>query len=158
MAQDRTEKQKSIVKAKTIVFRQLKYRPRSVYEIQEKLRGKDFSDEIIEQAIDYFKRIGSINDAQFALGWTRSRLNKPFGLRRIRMELKHKGVNNELIDSALSQCMQDYEETKTVLLLAKQRMPKYAHLDKQTARRRLYGYLARRGFNNGAIVKAIHKL
>ena len=148
----------SFANAKTAVFRYLKYRPRSEREIIEKLRGKDFSEEIIQQAVSYFKRIGSLNDAQFALGWTRSRLNKPFGIRRIRMELKYKGVADDLITNAVDDATQDYEEHKTILKLAERRLRKYAHVDKQKARRRLYEYLARRGFNSGAIVKTLNQI
>lgn len=148
----------TLANAKTAVFRYLKYRPRSEREIVEKLRGKDFSEEIIQQTVSYFKRIGSLNDAQFACLWTRSRLNKPFGIRRIRMELKYKGVNDELITHALDEATQDYEEHETILRLAKQRLRKYQHVDKRTARRRLYDYLARRGFNSGAIVKALNEI
>ena len=150
--------QKSIADAKVTVFRYLKYRPRSEREIVEKLRGKDFSEEIIEQTVSYFRHIGSLNDAQFALGWTRSRLNKPFGIRRIKIELKYKGVNDGLIANAIDDATQDYEEHEIILKLAERRLRKYQHVDKHTARRRLYGYLARRGFNSGAIVKVLNKI
>ena len=158
MNQNAREKRTLLAEAKVSVFRYLKYRPRSVDEIKEKLRRKDFSQKIIQEAIDYFTRIGSLNDAQFALGWTRSRLNKPYGIHRIRMELKHKGVDKELIETALSQALQDYEEIEAILQLAQRRLRKYAHVDKRTQRRRLYDYLARRGFNSGAIVKTLNQI
>ena len=144
--------------AKTSVFRYLKYRPRSVAEIVDKLRSKDFSEEIIQQAVSYFKRIGSINDEQFAIIWTRSRLNKPYGIRRIRVELKQKGITDNLITDAIANATQDYEELDTILELAQRRLRKYHHVNKETARRRLYAYLARRGFNSGTIVKVLNKI
>lgn len=158
MKQHKSEKRTSIIDAKTSVFRYLKYRPRSEREIIEKLRGKDFSEEIIQETVSFFTRIGSLNDAQFACLWTRSRLNKPFGIRRIKIELRHKGVNDELITDAIDDAARDYEEHETILKLAERQSRKYHHVDKQTARRRLYEYLARRGFNSGAIVKVLNKI
>lgn len=149
---------KSIAEAKSVVFRCLKYRPRSVQEIQKKLRDKDFSAEIVQQTIEYFQKIGSLNDRLFAGGWVRSRLNKPLGSRRIRQELKLKGVADDLITRAFEIATPEYDEDAAIMALAKRRMRQYAHLEQRAAKRRLYGYLARRGFNAGAIVKVLKNI
>lgn len=148
----------TFAKAKTAVFRYLKYRPRSVHEIQLKLRRKNFPSTIINQTVDYFKKIGCLDDQQFAHGWVRSRLNKPLGIRRIRQELKLKGIEDELITQAITNATQDYEECEYILALAKRRLRQYTNLDQRTAQRRLYVYLARRGFNSGAILKTIYNI
>ena len=45
---------------------------------------------------------GYINDTDFAEQWAASRTTKGMGARRIRMELRQKGVDSEAIDEALS--------------------------------------------------------
>ena len=147
---------KSIADAKKVVFRYLKYRPRSEQEIIDKLKTKDFSGNVIQETVCYFQKIGSINDEQFARGWTRSRLNKPVGIRQIRMELKNKGISEDLIQGAVNEAMDDYEEYAAILQLAQRRLTKYQHLDRQKRKRRLYEFLCRRGFNSGAIFKALN--
>ncbi len=43
-----------------------------------------------------------INDSYFAGAWIDSRLLRPLGLRRIRQELKIKGIANEIIDEKIA--------------------------------------------------------
>ena len=45
------ENRQSLAEAKTIVIRYLKYRPRSEREIIEKLRSREFCEEIIQQTV-----------------------------------------------------------------------------------------------------------
>ena len=145
---------KELLQAKTIVFRLFKFRPRSKKEIIKRLKEKNIAPKVIEKIVEYFKTIGMIDDALFAKGWSRSRLNKPFGIQRICYELRQKGVDQDVIADALDEVTQDYDEVETIVALAEKRLKKYSHLDKQKARQRLYGFLARRGFSSEAIYKA----
>jgi regulatory protein len=145
-------------KAKTAVYRMLKIRPRSEKEIVDKLRQKSFSDSLIDPLLVELKAAGLINDADFARGWTRSRLNKPFGLVRIRQELREKGIDAETLETAVAQAAQDYDETAAVLKLGRQRLRQYQGLERTAAQRRLFGYLARRGFKSGTAAKAVREL
>lgn len=146
---------KELKDAKQAVYRSLKYRPRSESELRKKLREKSFRAPVIEQALEYFKMTGLVNDRQFSLGWVRSRLNKPMGPQRIKQELKHKGVDDDLICSALKEAADQYEESDAVRTLINKRKNKYIGLDKFTVRRRLFGYLSRRGFQTETIIKEL---
>ncbi len=142
--------------AKQAVYRSLKYRPRSESELLKKLREKSFTAPVIEKTLEYFKTIGLVNDRQFSLGWVRSRLNKPLGPHRIKRELKHKGIDDDLICSALQEATDQYEESDAVRALINKRKNKYIGLDKLTVRRRLFGYLSRRGFQTETIIKELN--
>ena len=143
----------TLAKAKEIVFRLLKFRPRSKQEVVQRLREKQFHEGIISEALEYFKKTGLIDDALFAEGWIRSRLNKPFGIQRIRFELRQKGVDEDVISSAINKEVRDYDETKAMLALVENQSRKYQGLDKQTTQRRMHAFLARRGFSVEAIYK-----
>ncbi|HRZ40658.1 MAG TPA: regulatory protein RecX [Candidatus Omnitrophota bacterium] len=158
MEQSSPESQQLFKKAKEVVFRSLKYRPRSVFELQKKLREKGFPDPVIEETIRYFKTSGLIDDRQFSIGWTRSRLGKPLGLRRIKQELKHKGIDTELIDHAVETATDLYNEADAVRSIILKRKNKYRGLDRQTVRRRLFGYLSRRGFQTQTIIKELNQV
>lgn len=147
-----------LTRAKQAVFRILKYRPRSEQETMEKLKAKDFSDEIIHETIKYFTRIGELNDQRFALGWARSRLNKPLGIRRIQNELKHKGIADAIIRHALEEASDGYKESETVLTLAQRRLRQYRNLESATAKRRLYHYLVRRGFDHHTVLTCLQQI
>ena len=98
----------TLVQAKSYVFRLLKIRFRSEKEVRDKLGQKGFSEPTVDEAVGYFRSIGLIDDRQFARRWIASRLNKPFGVHRIRFELKEKGIAPEIIKQALDEKPDDY--------------------------------------------------
>ena len=145
-------------KAQQIVFRLLKFRLRSEKELQRKLKEKKLPGPIIKQTIQYFKDLELIDDHKFAQQWTSSRLKKPFGLNRIRLELKDKGIDVDIIDEALKSAENQYDELKIVTELAQYRASKHRNADPERIKRRIYGYLLRRGFSMNNIIKAIKTL
>ncbi len=153
MAADNPEQ--SLTAAKSSLDRFLNYRPRSAYEVAAKMKKNGFSEQVISQTVAYLKTTGQINDQQFARLWTESRLKKPFGIRRIRMELQHKGIDPDIIASILDDAEQNHPQCAAAVDLAKKRLSYYQGLDAVTRRRRLYQYLVRRGFSASAAVNAL---
>lgn len=145
----------SSAKAKATVYRLLKIRPRSECEIVAKLKDKKFSSDTIEQVVCFCKKCGLIDDALFAKGWISSRLAKPLGLRKIRQELKAKGITEEIISMQLKEMTRDYNENKAVEHIIQKRAKIYQGLDSATTQRRLEGYLLRRGFSPEVIYKGL---
>ncbi len=145
-------------KAKTAVYRCLKFRIRSEYEIVTKLKDKGFDNGIIEQVIAFFKKSGLIDDAVFAQAWIVSRLAKPIGVKRIRQELKEKGVADEIVSKQIAKLTKDYDELKAAEQVTQKRIKIYQKLDKTTQQRRLEGYLMRRGFSAQIVYKIIKLL
>lgn len=144
-----------IRKAKKIVFRLLKFRSRSERELRDKLNIKDLPTPIVEQTIHYFKDQELIDDRLFARQWTSSRMKKPYGLGRIRLELQQKGIDSEIIDEALTEAGYQYDELAIVIPLARHQASKYSNVGMEKIRHRVYGFLLRRGFNPNAALKAI---
>ena len=145
------------IKAKSAVFRLLKIRSRSEQEVKDKLKQKGFDEHVIGQAIRYFKDLELIHDRQFAKGWIASRLNKPFGSHRIRLELKQKGIDDDIIDEELTKALESYSEEEVVLSLLKKRVVKYKNVPPLKLKQRLYNYLARRGFNAEVIYRSLKR-
>ena len=145
-------------KAKSTAFRLLKIRSRSEHEIKERLKRKTISPEIVERTVLYLKNQRLLDDQKFARDWINARLTKSYGLRRIAFELKEKGINSELINEELSCAREDYNEENIVRELAKRCKEKYKNTDKTKRKRRIFEYLARRGFSLEAIAKALEHL
>ena len=146
-------------KAKRCSFQFLKVRNRSQKEIKDQLNKKKFNPQTIEQTVQYLKSVDLINDRQFARDWIRIRLNKPFGLRRIFFELKNiKGISEEILKEEITLARQDFKEEPTIEALAKKCALKYKNLEAAKRKRRLYEYLARRGFNIDIITKVIERI
>ena len=155
---DSMNNKEGIRKAKIIVFRLLKFRSRSEQELRDKLRAKNLSSPIAEQTIRYFKDCKLIDDRLFARQWTSSRMKKPFGLGRIRLELQKKGIDAGIIDKVLMEAGHQYDELAIVTPLAKHRASKYNNVSPEKIRHRVYGYLLRRGFSTYSVIKALKSI
>lgn len=149
---------RDIRSAKRIAYQLLKFRARSEKEIRDRLKQKGFPAEIINQAIEHLYRLKYLNDREFAVAWTNSRLNKPLGVRRIRLELKQKGVSEDIIAETWDSVRDQYREYDTVLALAKAKLKRMKGVEDAKAKRRIYIFLAGRGFNLDTINEVMDNL
>lgn len=149
------DSRKALLKAKQAVDRLLKIRLRSEQEIRSRLLLKQFPDEVISEVINFYKELGLIDDRQFAKRWIVSRQSKPYGLNRIRFELKNKGISEQILNEELSAGFENFSEDQVVCQLAKRRAEKYTNIEPEKRRKRIYDYLQRRGFSQKSIIKAI---
>lgn len=125
-------------------------RPRSIWEIGEYLRRKDYDNEIARATLNRLIESGYINDLDFARRWIENRrLLRSTSKRKLNLELKQKRVSDEIIQQAL---VDDEIDERQVLreLIAKKRNHSRYH-DEQ----KLIAYLARQGFRYDDIKAAL---
>ena len=135
----------------------LAYRPRSRVELQRHLRRKGHAEGPVQAAISRCERLGYIDDGAFALSFVRDRIRfRPSGRRRLLSELRSRGVSAEDADAALDEAFREFGFSEQDLLRqsAARRVRALQSVERSTARRRLTGYLLRRGFA-GADVRSI---
>ena len=144
-------------KAKEYAFLLLKFRLRSEKELLGRLKQKGFSEESSQDTVNFLKDKQFIDDRVFARGWVASRLKRPFGLRRIRQELARKGLDKQVIEEALIQAKEEYDEAGIVRQLAEQRFSKLKGIEPLKAKQRVYAYLMRRGFSPDLIGDVVNR-
>ncbi|MFH1045631.1 MAG: regulatory protein RecX [Candidatus Omnitrophota bacterium] len=150
--------EREYTKAKDYAFKLLSYRQRSSAELRRRLEKKGFTQPVIAETITYLGELNYINDAEFARVWIQERLRtRPQGKTLLRYQLRQKGVDKELIDAALQECAQTYDEGAAAKGLALSRRKKYRGLAPLKAKRRIYDYLRRRGFSSEAIMQALEE-
>ena len=140
----------------------LSYRPRSIREVEQRLRKKGHEPEQIEAAIARLRKVGLIDDREFSRSWINNRQTiSPRGPRLLRSELYQKGVPREIVDTAMSEYQErqaereeesnelaaeqgiQYDEPApgsdeaSALMLARKRMRILSNLDPITQKRRL---------------------
>jgi len=135
----------------------LSYRTRSEKEVRDKLRTKNVEPEIIEKIIAKLKEKRFINDEEFARQWIENRSRfKPRSLRLVKLELKQKGISDEIIEGIISNdeflISNDLEQAKK---LVEKRIGRMKGLAKQEIYQKLGRYLASKGFNWDTIKKSI---
>ncbi|MEK7354022.1 MAG: regulatory protein RecX [Chloroflexota bacterium] len=135
--------------------RYLGYRPRSEPELRDRLRRRGFSTESTEAVIAKLKRLKLVDDAAFAEFWKDNRESfSPRSKALTRLELKQKGLSDDIIDQAVATI--DDEDSAYRAATSKARI--IARSDYESFRRRLGGYLQRRGFNYGVIEHTIKRV
>ena len=145
-------------KAKDYAFLLLKFRPRSEKEIGERLKRKKFDTEVIRETLSFLKEKCFVDDRYFAKVWLESRIKRPLGLKKLRVELRQKGVDKEIIDSQIEEISKGYCEEEVVLRLARARLNSLKGIEPQKKKNRLYGYLMRRGFLPEQIIDVVNQL
>jgi regulatory protein len=142
------EEDKEGTRAKNIAYRYLSYRPRSYAEVEKKLRDKGFGDVAVRTALSNLIRLGYIDDEKFADQWAQSRVRlRGLGRRRIEQELRDKGVDRETVRRALADVLTADLEIETARKAAERKLTTMKTLDRETRRRRIAGFLERRGFS-----------
>ncbi len=143
--------------ARKILLDQLTGRARTRHELAGKLADRNVPVVIAERLLDRFVELGLIDDLAFARMWVRGRqATKGLTRRVLAMELRTKGVADELIAEALDEVDAAAEEVAARALVRK-RLPALARFDNETAQRRLIGQLARKGYSLGLAARIVHE-
>ena len=145
-------------KAKNYIYRILARRMYTSKEIRRKLAERGYIDEIIQDVIATMERYGYVNDSFYAEEWVRSRMkSKPKGKIALRQELTRKGIDKSIVEETLSQAFDDSTESDMALDLARRKIGSYGKDDPAVAKRKLQGFLLRRGFGYGTVKDAIEQ-
>jgi len=127
----------------------LSFRARSESELKTRLLRAGHAPAAASSATRRCRELGYLDDRAFALAHVRDRLRlRPKGRRALRSELFRKGVDGDLAEAAIDEAFAEagLDETDLARRLAVKRAETLGDLETDTARRRLTGYLARRGF------------
>jgi regulatory protein len=123
----------------------LTYKARTRAELKQRLDRKTFSPEVVQAVLAKLEEKKVIDDARFAQGFTDDRINIGHkGIWRVRAELVKRGVAREQIDEALAAAPDEAQAAREVM---EQYSKRYARLEPDVRKRRLYALLARRGFS-----------
>jgi len=142
------------VRATNAALTFLGYRARSEREVRDRLRRGRYSQGAIDRAIARLHEWRYLDDADFARRWVENRsTHRPRGRRLLQQELRQKGIASETVRDVIAES--DLDEIAMATALARQRAPSYQGQDPLAVRRRLGGYLARRGYGFGVVRAAL---
>jgi regulatory protein len=126
--------------------------------MREKLTLKKVPKAVIDSIIEYLISKKFLDDRSFAKNWIRYRQARPFGPQRIRLELRQKGIDEEIIVKELSAAFDGLDQEEVVTELASRRAVRYRAEDPIKRKKKVFDFLARRGFSLDMIKKAIKSI
>ena len=140
--------------AHSAALRFLSYRSRSRQEVKSRLR-RQFSDVLVEQVINVLAEESLIDDVQFSKQWKESRnAANPRSAWFIKRELLNKGVDGDVAAQAVADVDDEVSAYRAGLKYAS----RFEGSDFETFRRKLWGYLWRRGFGGDISRRTVSRL
>lgn len=139
----------------------LALRARSSAELKRQLQRKGEPPEFVAIAIERLLAAGFLDDAAFARQFARSKvLGAGLSKRRLQQELGRRGVAREVGDGAIEEVFgeEELDDAASIERVARKKFKTLAKLDPATQRRRLYAFLARRGFDGEDIAGVVRTL
>jgi len=155
------ESDKRAEQARALCLRLLTARARTRAELEAQLVKRGYPDDVSTSVLDRLAQVGLVDDEDFAEQWVRSRRqNAGKGKRALAAELRNKGVDSELIDSALADIDAGAERSRAEQLVRdKLRREKLGDPGDRDAEnkvaRRLVGMLARRGYHQSMALDVV---
>lgn len=143
-------------RAKNILLHQLARSMKSRHQLATVLTKREIPEEIALRVLDRFEEAQLIDDKVFAEAFVRSRIAAGKAASVIRRELKTKGIAPNLIQEA-TQDISLEQEAELAQQLAYQRAARLQNLEPEVAKRRLLGFLLRRGFSQQLAFQAVRK-
>ncbi|MGH2391373.1 MAG: regulatory protein RecX, partial [Chloroflexota bacterium] len=141
-----------------IANRFLAHRPRTAGEVRSRLRRAHLESEVIDAALAELEHQGLLDDRRFAALWVENRTAfSPRSARVIGQELRRKGVDREVIDQTFAGAEMG-DEAGLALDAGRKRLHSMSALDEESFRRRMGGFLSRRGFDYQATRAAVEQL
>lgn len=141
-------------KSAAVRFLSLKYRCEN--ELRVKLLSEDFDAEVIENVLAELKSIGYINDRIYTQKYIHDRSKlKPKSKRFLKLELKNKGIDEDIIDEVIGEW--DTDEDAVAFGLVKKKFGKYDIKDVNVVRK-IYSFLQHRGYSFETIEGVIKNL
>jgi regulatory protein len=135
----------------------LNYRSRSEKELRERLEKKGFSEKHISLTLLQLKEAGYLNDLALALDLKRQAFdNRLLGHNSARRFLLSRGVPDEIIDDTLKY-NEETEADKIKKLIEKKLRTAGNYPDKKKEKR-LWDFLARKGYSFSTIRNALHDI
>lgn len=127
-------------------------------EVASKLRDRGISKEHAQRTVAWLGELGYVDDGRYAAAYMAAKTRSGWGRRRIASELYRKGIDRRVVDDAWQSYTQEGlggDVSQQLVDLVKKRFGKQLISDPDGARRRICGFLARRGHDWDTISRVL---
>ena len=136
-------------------------RPYSTQALRKKLIQKEYVAADADDAIRRLVDNGLLNDAKYAEQYARSKIvSSGVSKRRLSQDLYRKGIKGDVATAAIANVIADeaIDTAAIVERVARKKLAQLGDLEPLVLRRRLFGFLARRGYDLDEIKRVVASL
>ncbi len=140
-------------------LRGLELRPNARNDLARRLVRKGHPRQAVEAALERAAALGLLNDETYARNYVQTRAARGRGPSRLMHDLLSMGVHRSTVERALSaEWPEGSDRTTMPRALATKRVAQLGALPRQTKRRRVLAYLARRGFSGREVSQMVEEV
>ena len=136
-------------------------RPYSTQTLRRKLIQKEYSAADADEAIRRLVDNGLLNDAKYAEQYARSKITTTgASKRRLQQDLFRKGIKSDVATNAIASVIEDdaIDPAAVIERVARKKLAQLGDLEPVVLRRRLFAFLARRGYDVDEIKAVVSRL
>ena len=149
----------NFINAKQSAYIFAAYKPRSEKQVRDKLKGMKYDQDKINFAIDFVSDFNLIDDNKFAISFVKDYLQrKPSSISKLKMELKIKGIDLQIIDKTLLEFGIEENELEFAIKSAEKKLKKINFKPKEKHKELVKTHLLREGFKYDLIKQVIEKM
>ncbi len=139
--------------------RLLSIRQYAIAELRHRLVQKQFKPEHVKEAVAKLKRLGALDDDHLALRLSEKLIaGRPCGRSYLIAYLQRKHLERHLAERTADVVLGSQDETSLAVESLRGRWTRLREFELETAQRKAYTYLARRGFGYAAAKAAFERL
>ena len=139
----------------------LSARPYATSALHRKLIQKQYTAADADDAIRRLVDNGLLNDAKYAEQYARSKIvSTGASKRRLQQDLYRKGIKGDVATNAIANVIEQEEIDPAAVVerVAKKKLAQMGDLEPLVLRRRLFAFLARRGYDVDEIQRVVSSL
>ncbi len=136
-------------------------RPYAARALERKLVQREYSPAEVSETIDRLLQNGLLDDARYAEQYARSKiLSSGASKRRLQQDLYRKGIKGDIATQAIANVIEQEEIDPASIIdhVAKKKLAQLGDLEPLVLRRRLFAFLARRGYDLDEIKSVVGRL
>lgn len=137
----------------------LAYRPRTEREIRIRLNDLAVPEAVSDRVLDRLRELSFLDDARFARQFAASRArSRGYGPRRLEADLRRKGIDAKTAREAVSDACPPEALDEQLTAQVEKAVHRYRNeTDDRKREGKIMAFLARRGFDAGAIREALRR-
>lgn len=132
----------------------ISYRPRTAAEVRKKLEQRKVPEATLLEVLERLRRSGLVDDQRFARDWAENRSTfRPRSRKALAFEMRQHGLDQDAIDQAVN----ELDDELLAYQAAQKHSRKLDGLEWQDFRKKMTGFLARRGFGYDVIAPVVKR-
>jgi regulatory protein len=124
-------------------------------QMTAKLKARGLDNSLAARVVEHLRCIGAIDDAAVGRSVIEQASREPTGEHLLRARLSSRGLDEALVEQLMGESQAAGDEVAAARRLVESRWRSMAKLDEATRLRRLWGLLARRGFEEDVIERVL---